>query len=230
MFFKRRLFNRNKRDKTKDLWKAGINEEIKFWRQFVETKGGKWPEQFSFRLDPEAELQPYFTKFLGKPRPISILDAGSGPLTSLGKRWGPHSLNITACDALADYFSKLPLEPLVPVQAIDSENICEYFPQNSFDFAHARNTLDHSYDPLKAVEGLIAVTKKGGVIALLHAAYEATKEGFEGFHQWDFYIRDGYFYMYSDDKEIDVYNKIGDRVEVLETLDDDRAWVVWRKK
>lgn len=225
------LFNHISDSMAKRRWKSGIDEELSFWRNWIETDGGQWPEQLTFRLDPSAELQPYIVKYLGAPRPISILDAGSGPLTVVGKQWESHPVNITACDALAEHYRDLPVTPLVPVKAIESEKIDRYFSPNFFDVTHARNTLDHSYNPIRAIRALISVTKPGGLIILLHAACEATKENFQGFHQWDFYISNDRFCIRSRKMEIDVYEAVGQYIDILEVIGNNgKCWIYARKQ
>ena len=56
---------------------------------------------------------------------------------------------------------------------------------------YAKNTLDHSYDPVAAIRSMATVTRPGGPIVLLHYAHEAETEGYVGLHQWNFSAPDG---------------------------------------
>ena len=68
---------------------TGIDDEVRFWEQWIDSRGGEWPDDFRQRLDPEAEVEEYLPLSVGAealPR-LRILDVGSGPLTKLGKRY-----------------------------------------------------------------------------------------------------------------------------------------------
>ena len=60
-------------------WLSGVNHEILFWTRYLQTQGSEWPEDYLFRINPHAELQPYLADLLegcvGKPK---ILDVGVG--------------------------------------------------------------------------------------------------------------------------------------------------------
>jgi SAM-dependent methyltransferase len=93
-------------------------------------------------------------------------------------------------DTLGDEYQKLlkkyGVVPLVPTQQLDAEKLSERFAPDTFDIAHARNCLDHSYDPVLAIEQMLLVTKPGGVVALVHSHNEGAVELYRGLHQWNF--------------------------------------------
>jgi hypothetical protein len=71
---------------------------------------------------------------------------------------------------------------------VAAEEIAGTFGPDRFDLAYARNSVDHTCDPEKAVVGMIEVVKPGCYVLLEHAVDEAEKEDYEGFHQWNFSV------------------------------------------
>jgi hypothetical protein len=89
-------------------WRSGLSSEIAYWRSWVETKGGRFPEDYTSRTSSDTELQPHIAHYLPSGRIlISILDVGSGPLTFVGRKASGVALDITAVDALADEYNKI---------------------------------------------------------------------------------------------------------------------------
>jgi SAM-dependent methyltransferase len=68
----------------------------------------------------------------------------------------------------------------------DAEHLTARFPANHFDFVYARNCLDHSYDPERAITQIVEVTKPGCYALLEHLPNEGESEEYGGFHQWNF--------------------------------------------
>lgn len=174
-------------------WEDGIEPELTYWKTWILSEGGRWSDDYMFRTDPNALLQDkisgYLDGFCGER--LNILDVGAGPMTIIGKKWKRASVDITAVDALAEHYEKLPYPeglPLVKTIKCDSERLSDLFSADTFDVAYARNTLDHGYDPLTAIKQMIFVTKPNGIIILDHFADEATKENWQGFHQWNFSV------------------------------------------
>lgn len=96
------------------------------------------------------------------------------------------------------------------------------FPANTFDLTYAKNTLDHSYNPVEAFRQMVAVTKRGGFIATEHAANEALNENWEGFHQWNFHV-DGRDFLISNRSETFSICREIEGLATIETLSPDRA-------
>jgi len=138
---------------TGAVWQHGVAAEIAFWNQWLATRGGQWPADFSFRTTPTAPLQPHVLAALPSSLGVTvhILDVGAGPLTYLGKQWAGHCLQITAIDPLAAEYDQLlqryQLTPLVRTQQGFAEHLLDQFGGDRFDLVHARNSIDHSYDP-----------------------------------------------------------------------------------
>jgi SAM-dependent methyltransferase len=183
-------------------WESGIDHEVKFWDKYFKTQGLDWPEDYQQRLDPNLPLSEYHRQFIDPllVNSVRILDVGAGPLTVLGKVHPTKHLEITATDALADYydllFKKYKVVPPVRTQLSKAEDLTQLFPESSFDFVNAQNCIDHSEDPMRAIRDMVKLVKPGCYVAMLHGENEAEAENYLGFHQWNFTIRDGAFIVF----------------------------------
>lgn len=177
------------------LWREGVTDELKFWEEYFETKGGEWPDQYRARLAYDTPLQSELTELLApvRDRELRLLDIGAGPLTFLGKKMGGRSVSIVATDALGDEYDKLldhfGLRPPVRTIACMGEKLVDRFPRNYFHLVYARNSLDHSIDPLSIIRGAIQLTRPDGCVVLLHHPCEGKKQVYQGLHQWNFDLR-----------------------------------------
>lgn len=172
-------------------WKGGIHCEVDYWDHFLAIKGFENRDTYADRLNPDAPLQPRPASLIPEhARKFSILDVGAGPLTYLGKRVSGVDLHITAVDPLADQYEQIlekhGVHPLVKTHQLAAEELASGFPANSFDLVFARNCIDHSYDPEKAILAMIAVARPGGHILLEHTPDEAERQHYYGLHQWNF--------------------------------------------
>jgi SAM-dependent methyltransferase len=178
------------------LWSSRLHTEVLFWERWIKTGGLNWPGDFQWRTNPNSQLQPELAALLQSPT-AKIIDVGAGPLTSVGKEWKGHKLEVTAVDPLAEEFSSLLLKynVVAPVQTVkaEAEALSDFFLEDSFDLAMARNCLDHSYDPFLAIRQMLLVTKAGGTVYLKHLVDEGAREGYGGLHQWDFAEQAGDF-------------------------------------
>lgn len=173
-------------------WEDGIKDETRFWDAYLHTRGGKYPSDFAMRLDSHLPLQPELENAIGNlsdQAVLEILDVGAGPLTYLGKQSPRCRIAITAVDPLAATYDELlashGIAPLVRTQIGDAERLVEQFGSNRFDLVHARNSIDHSYNPLLAIEQMVEVVRPGGIVFMHHSIYEAKKQRYSGFHQWN---------------------------------------------
>ncbi len=183
---------------NRDEWSAGTNSEIGFWKLWIETRGAQWPADYEYRVDPNAELQYEIAQHIEglEGATPKVLDVGAGPMTIVGKRFRGVAINLTAVDALADQYDSLPFAPglpLVRTLKCDSEALSETFGENVFDVVYARNTLDHGYDPVRAIREMLKVARPGGKVITAHLTNEAIAENWAGFHQWNFYVEDAKF-------------------------------------
>jgi SAM-dependent methyltransferase len=204
------------------------DDELAFWRDWFMTKGGRWPEQYTSRQDPNLPLHWEFFAALGTPEggTANILDVGAGPLTWLGKVWPGRKVNITAVDALAKGYDGLLAEhgitPLVRTQYGDATNLVEQFGRDRFDLVHGRNAIDHTVDAPKAVREMFAVARPGGAVYLGHKRNEGEFQRYAGMHRWNF---DGveiggriHFVVWNPTERIDITEELGDTATVQVTL------------
>jgi SAM-dependent methyltransferase len=176
-----------------------LRDEVQFWRSWFATRGLEWPEDYKERLDPEYPIQEHVARYIDLlPRdPVHILDVGAGPLTKLGKVHRTKNIRITATDLLATEYGRVleqfGIKPLVRTIFADAENLVDQFGRDSFDIVHGQNCIDHTSNPMKAIEQMIATTKPNGFTILLHAENEGQDKRYEQLHKWDFTGMDGHF-------------------------------------
>ncbi len=183
-----------------EQWHRGSFQEIEFWDHWLETSGDKWPDDFAFRCDPNSQFQENLIPFLNDSQnKIRILDVGAGPLTILGKRWQDYEIEIVPTDALAEEYEKLLRRHNVnaPVQTlyIKGEEIGLHFLPDQFDLVYARNSVDHSENPLKVIRNMLGVVRPGAYVVLSHALREGKRASYSGLHQWDFYSQNNNFFI-----------------------------------
>ena len=176
-----------------------LRSELRFWRRWLETEGLSWPNDYSARFDPELPVQDHLRRLIDRlpTREIEILDVGAGPLTVIGRRHPSKVLHITATDVLAARYDELlaRAERHPPVRAVfaEAERLRERLSDRQFDLVHCQNALDHSADPFAAIEEMIALTKRGGFVVLIHEENEGANELYSALHRWDFSCRKGDF-------------------------------------
>jgi ubiquinone/menaquinone biosynthesis C-methylase UbiE len=191
----------------KEVWLKGIEGEINFWDNWLETKGGEWPEEYLFRINPQSVFQEHLITYLPEQLDlIDILDVGSGPLSFLGKTLPTENeivrkLRITGTDPLMDAYMTLlkrhNVQSSTCMVKANSEDLSRHFPADYFEFVYMRNALDHAFDPLLAVGEMIRVVKPGHYIILEHKNNEAENENYHDLHQWNIKIEQGAFIIWN---------------------------------
>ena len=219
------------------FWRIQLHEEVSFWENWFASKGASWQHDFCDRQDPDFELQESVRRWIDAPegRIVEILDVGAGPLTVLGKKWGGRQIKITAVDALADRYDRMlstsGITPIVRTQFCHSENLLERFEPDRFDFVHALNTLDHHYNPLRALAQMFSVAKPGCFIYFKHETEEAERAGHSGLHQWNFSQDDGHVFLWNEQRRVDLAEEFGPwaTLEYAELEEEDWLGVAMRK-
>jgi ubiquinone/menaquinone biosynthesis C-methylase UbiE len=175
---------------TRAEWQRGVERELGYWREYLRTGGLDWPEDFRFRFDPQAPLQPHIAARLPRGLPaadLPVLDCAAGPATTLGKTLSGERLPITAVDALANQYAEvlhdLGLAPPVPSLPCDVERLGDRFGADRFALVYMRFALDHCYDPIAALRAMVRVTRSGCAVMVEHYRDERDEE-YEGLKQW----------------------------------------------
>lgn len=181
----------------------GYRHEVEWWQQHIAADGEEAHEHLVEAANPNRPVVDYIAQYM-KDANDTILDVGAGPMTQVGHVLDGKPVHVTAIDPLAHSYDKLPYRRPRPVATRFSfgENLSESFPRNTFDIAHARNSLDHSVDPLKCIYEMINVTKPGGHVILHHCMAEGARTSYVGLHQWDLLAKDGCFYIANRDRDI----------------------------
>lgn len=213
-------------------WEQGIAPEVAFWDDHIHTEGSLWPDDYQARMDPALPLQDHIREAFDVPEgtTLEILDVGAGPLTYLGKVWPGRTLNITAIDPLAEeyaaIFQRYQRTPPLPTQLGYAERLIGQFGENRFDLVHARNCIDHSHDPVLAIEQMVAVTKPGGLVYLHHAVNEAEIQQYHGFHQWNLHGTAASFYVSNPTCIVNMSFRLAAVADVSNQLSVGNTWII----
>lgn len=218
-------------------WQSAFDNEVAFWRDYLQRKGADWPQCYQHQIDPESWLNETHQRLVQhiQDDPIHILDVGSGPMTMVGKRHPSKRLVITATDVLADEYAallnELGLKAPVPTVYADMTRLEDQFPPESFHLITATNCVDHCQDPLLAIEQMLRILKPGCYLCMNHSRNEGMKQQYSGFHQWDFDREKDRFVIRSRGGGTnDVAERLGPVAQVACEVDaDDWIWVYIRK-
>jgi len=182
-------------------WSEGIEYEIRFWSNWMETKGAEWPEDFIERQSYGRPFSQYLRSLISERSHLKVLDVGAGPLTTLGTQFPDAEIELRACDPLATIYNELldrhGIDPPVRTEFALAEELSAFFPLNHFDLVHCQNALDHSADPLRGIQQMVKVCSEGGFVQLSHHRNEAEREAYAGFHQHNFDVESGRFVIWN---------------------------------
>ena len=222
-----------------ERWAALQREEIDFWDSIFADPGW-YPDKrivshMAERTDPELPLQPYVRERIIAPPGscVEILDVGAGPLTVLGKKWPGRTVRIMPVDANADEYDKLlakhGIKPLCRTIFGYAEDLSNIAPSSTFDLVHARNCIDHSKDPLKAISEMVRAVKPRCFVVLVHKISEGRIEKYAGPHQWNLFPQRGRFYVDRPGiRPIDVGEKllkgIADIADITTETSEEQQW------
>lgn len=202
------------------LWRDALGDEVRFWTRYLSSGGLSWKEEYRDRLDAALPLQEDVRACI-TPRPghpVRILDVGAGPLTVLGKVWEGWEIQLSAVDPLARQYAEVlaqqQLKAPVPTEECRAEDLAARFGCGVFDLAYARNCLDHSEDPVQAVEQMVEVVRPGGVVLLEHWPDEGESEDYHGLHQWNFRCENGAFIIWNRTCRTDMGARLAGRARV----------------
>jgi hypothetical protein len=210
-------------------WTEGIDYEVRFWDNWFRDKGGRWPDDYKARLDPNRPVPgPFITLFDEIPaNPIRVLDVGAGPLTVFGWTHPRKKIELQATDALAKEYDLILLKhgvsPTVRTMFAPAEKLTDYFASGVFDYVHAQNSIDHCAAPHVAICQMLAVAKIGATVSLNHAENEGENENYTGFHQWNFTVEKGDFIIRGRGQVLNITEMVKPVAEVKSHLEN--KWV-----
>ena len=177
----------------KPIWDAGVQFEIDFWRSVFRGDDQEFLADVMKRLDAQTPIADYIVELFPSSvaaGEVSILDVGAGPVTKVG--WhvnGKPRPKITPIDALAPQYrtilDEFKLTPPVYTQHCDGEQIATRFAPGSFDVINICNALDHCYDAMGVMRGMLTALKPGGALLVHGHTDEAEYERYSGLHQWN---------------------------------------------
>jgi SAM-dependent methyltransferase len=217
---------------VKIRWLLGRGHELDFWDRYFQTKGLYWKSEFNARFDTSRPLDYHVAKVVErfKDFKVRILDVGAGPLTSLSLGLPTKAIEIVPVDPLADEYARIAAihgyAPPIKTVFAEAEKLSKVFDRDSFDIVHARNSIDHSYDPMEAIRQMVAVTRPSGYIILQHVPNEATNENWVGLHQWNFSKEGSEFIIRSRHRRISVNQELAGTATLIAELSNYDKWLV----
>jgi SAM-dependent methyltransferase len=193
------------------VWSENLANEVAFWRRWLTQ-----PEFAAHRDLRTYSQRPLFADLVELLPPnqsvYSILDVGSGPLSTLGTLVAGKHINLYMIDSLANEYNELlnelSVRDVVRAIKVDGERLTEVFPHGFFDLVVCHNALDHCYDPLSVIREMVAVCRPGCCLHMRHLDNEAEHERYSGLHQWNLDVQDGRFVLWSANGNIDIWSAI----------------------
>mgnify|MGYP001028976639 FL=1 len=202
-------------------WLSGLEEEIEYWKLYMEEKGGVsfygFEETISsnkhFVLEDDIPAE-----YIGKE--YHFLDVGSGPFSRCGRITDKVYLDALSVDPLAGAYNALKrqngIDNGIRLETGFVELLNRKFDQNSFDMVHMSNSLDHCFDAIYGIYQLLYVCKVGGTVILRHSENEAEKAGYSGLHQWNLSLHneENTFLIWRNDKKYNIPKLFGEYAEI----------------
>lgn len=216
---------RHLRADAEQRWRSQLPKELSFWKQWIGGGDIHTADWIREALDPTTPLQPELARLLDPfdDDELRILDVGAGPISFLGKRLGDRPVTVVPVDPLADDYNALlkeaGLTAPAPTRPGSAEELTSLFPEASFHLVHSSNAIDHAFDPVRAIEQMIAMVKPGGSVFLTHFRNEGHENGYYGLHQWNFDIRGGAFVVWNPVRERSISEELGHLAEIDARLD-----------
>lgn len=201
-------------------WLTGIEEELNFWNDYMDTQGDIYQEDYqdTIRENKKFVLNDDIDDiYQGKE--FKFIDVGSGPFSRCGKITEKVNMNFTAADPLAEAYNIMKknkqIDNGVEIDTAFVELLGKKYGKNIFDMVHMSNSLDHCFDALCGIYQLIYICKIGGKIILRHAENEAERSEYEGFHQWNLSVhnKENSFIIWREKQRIDLIKELGNYVD-----------------
>jgi SAM-dependent methyltransferase len=134
-----------------------------------------------------------------RPRPLKILDIGSGPISVL--RWGAiqGEISITGVDPLLNMYALVlarhGLDTLPKIRCDREivgfgEDLDELLPDDKFDMVYSQNALDHTQQPMRVIEQISRHLAPHGIAVIQVATREGTRRKWDQLHKTDIFLKD----------------------------------------
>jgi SAM-dependent methyltransferase len=167
-------------------WEKGKKSTLRFYKAKLPWKNKAFNRELFYLPD-------YFAQMIGDKKEVSIADLGAAMFCTIGSLWKTARVKVYPSDVLADDFNQIlkeqKIKPLIPVMKEDMEKLS--YPDNFFDIVHCVNALDHTVNPIKALQEMYRVCKPNGYIYLRHFVNVGEHEKYYGLHLWNIDISDG---------------------------------------
>lgn len=209
----------DRRLSTRGRWAKRAPDEIHFWVDAFATRDAE--ASFANRLDTSAMVRgSALRRALEEIEAddVTILDVGSGPLTSVVGTYPGKNLDVVATDAFADDYLRVlrqrGIQPPTPPIACAGEELLARFGEQAFDVVHIANALDHTADPLVVLDNMLAVAKPTGRIVLTHLPDEGERNQYMGIHLWNLRCEEGRLVLWNRDARHDLTERLAGRFEI----------------
>lgn len=146
----------------------------------------------------DTPLQPELAELLTCSKvSMKILDVGAGPVSKVGKVHEGYPIEIVPIDPMAkryqEILTSINLKPKFWTKPGNGEDLSQQFGEGSFDLIHARNSIDHTLNPLKVIKEALYVLKPEHYFYMDHYRNEGDAANYYGLHQWNFDVEDDCF-------------------------------------
>lgn len=200
----------------------GIAHELKFWQGFVKTdrflKGWVAPIK-----TPELHQEVY--DFIKSVPNDSIMDVGTGVVSILHGTTPEHTQHwVDPLGKLYELVFDYKKHNLCPPAAIPAEEITK---ENVYDIVHCSNALDHTQNPVQAVQRMLAAVKPGGYLILQGFENEGSFEHWKGFHKWNISVDEDESILTCTDENNDEYFLLGKPHQTFFKELDKKNWYIW---
>jgi SAM-dependent methyltransferase len=137
---------------------------------------------------------------IGDKKEVWIADLGAGMFSTTGSTWPFSVVHLYPSDFLANEYNQMLKEAgLIPLIPVEFQNMEELTYENEFfDIIVCINALDHCEHPLKALQEMLRVLKKGGWIYIKCPKNNALRRKYAGLHQWN---------ICKDGQDFSIWNK-----------------------
>lgn len=212
------------RQRTKE-WLKGIPYEVAFWRSYYGNQKRR-SDLFRWSLyDKECKLDNFnvadFIRSIDH-EPL-IMDVGCALSYAFGNRFDGKEMPVVYIDPLAPFYNRILDKYKIDRPRITFgmiETLTSNFKEETVDFIHIRNALDHCADPIGGIIQSLSCLRTGGILYLNHFRNEACNEAYRGFHQYNITEEDGHLKIWNREKEYDITELIAAFADTATSVSD----------